>query len=582
VHDYLLSTEVVRFAFMFGVAVSMLLYERRHITTGSIVVPGYIASFIVYPLIIVATFLNAFASYLIVNKLLSRWFLLYGRTKFTVLAMTSILIQTAMLKLTPSGPWLWESDLKLFVGVGYVVPALIAHDMGRQGIAKTTKSVLFAASIVAIPIALALAFELPGVNDLAPLKGVGAMAIDPAWIPVAVLLSAAASWRRPQLRLPQWRLRRRGVHRDAAGGPLAGRHRRRDRGCDLSDRVQVPDGFHDPVRSQKVLGNALDIEFDRLEPAVGRHGTVRSRRQKHLELGSLALTPLFVPGLIANDTQRTGPRRVLFGVVMATTFVLTSTWWIQSLFEELVLAPVWKFVSVASFAAIFWRQFVPSRSEARSDARADVAADATNAELAANALPGSATAYDQAAFERWGTVHREEAEAAERWLTVVADEQPKPAIAGDGGTPRLDRASGPEPEQRPTERIRRAAIQALNSPGELPSEQERQSDQEPAIAQLAADPRLASPEFDEIAADIAASVGRPHPLPRRRPAKPTTSTGSATPQEAGSLPGGDPTNQISEHPGAATRAHTIAAPGARTTQADTDREKGTTSTVFPE
>jgi len=300
--------------------------------------------------------------------------------------------------------------------------------------------------------------------------------------------------------------------------------------------------------------------------------------QKHLELGSLALTPLFVPGLIANDTQRTGPRRVLFGVVMATTFVLTSTWWIQSLFEELVLAPVWKFVSVASFAAIFWRQFVPSRSEAR----ADVAADATNAELAANALPGSATAYDQAAFERWGTVHREEAEAAERWLTVVADEQPKPAIAGDGGTPRLDRASGPEPEQRPTERIRRAAIQALNSPGELPSEQERQSDQEPAIAQLAADPRLASPEFDEIAADIAASVGRPHPLPRRRPAKPTTSTGSATPQEAGSLPGGDPTNQISEHPGAATRAHTIAAPGARTTQADTDREKGTTSTVFPE
>ena len=141
-HDYLLSTEMVRFAFVLGVAVSMLMYERRHLTTGSIVVPGYIASFIVFPLIILATFFNALVSYLIVNKLLRRWFLLYGRTKFTVLALTSILIQTAMLKLTPSGPWLWESDLKLFVGVGYVVPALIAHDMGRQGIAKTTKSAL--------------------------------------------------------------------------------------------------------------------------------------------------------------------------------------------------------------------------------------------------------------------------------------------------------------------------------------------------------------------------------------------------------------------------------------------------------
>ena len=58
-HDYLFTTEVVRFAFMFGVAVSMLLYERRHLTTGSIVVPGYIATFIAMPFTIIATFLNA-------------------------------------------------------------------------------------------------------------------------------------------------------------------------------------------------------------------------------------------------------------------------------------------------------------------------------------------------------------------------------------------------------------------------------------------------------------------------------------------------------------------------------------------
>ena len=81
------STEVVRFAFMLGVAVSMLLYERRHLTTGSIVVPGYIATFILYPMIVAATFVNALVSYLLVNKVLRRWFLLYGRTKFTVLAL---------------------------------------------------------------------------------------------------------------------------------------------------------------------------------------------------------------------------------------------------------------------------------------------------------------------------------------------------------------------------------------------------------------------------------------------------------------------------------------------------------------
>ncbi len=193
-HDYLLSTEMVRFAFMLGVAVSMLLYEKRHLTTGSIVVPGYIATFILYPMIVAATFVNALVSYVLVNKLLRRWFLLYGRTKFTVLALISILIQTAMLKATPSGAWLWESDFKLFVGVGYVVPALIAHDMGRQGVVRTVKSVMYAATLVAIPIALALAFDVPGVNDLAPLEGFGDMAIDTAWLPFAVLLSAAAAW----------------------------------------------------------------------------------------------------------------------------------------------------------------------------------------------------------------------------------------------------------------------------------------------------------------------------------------------------------------------------------------------------
>ena len=71
-----------------GVAVSMLLYERRHLTTGSIVVPGYIATFIadarhdLWP----PSSTPSSRTWLI-NKVLRKWFLLYGRTKFTVLAL---------------------------------------------------------------------------------------------------------------------------------------------------------------------------------------------------------------------------------------------------------------------------------------------------------------------------------------------------------------------------------------------------------------------------------------------------------------------------------------------------------------
>ena len=134
------------------------------------------------------------------------------------MALISISIQTIMLKVSPSGPWLWESNIPLFVGAGYVVPALIAHDMGRQGIKRTTKAVLLAGVIVSVPIALALVLQLKGVNDLAPLAGFGTMSIVNRWIPMAVLLSAAASWGvaqnyRPEVR----RLRRRRLRRHVHG-----------------------------------------------------------------------------------------------------------------------------------------------------------------------------------------------------------------------------------------------------------------------------------------------------------------------------------------------------------------------------
>ena len=41
-----------RFAFVAGIVVSMVNYERRHLTTGSIVVPGYIAVFLLQPAVL--------------------------------------------------------------------------------------------------------------------------------------------------------------------------------------------------------------------------------------------------------------------------------------------------------------------------------------------------------------------------------------------------------------------------------------------------------------------------------------------------------------------------------------------------
>lgn len=353
-HDYLFSSEVVRFAFVFGVVVSMLMYERLHLTTGSIVVPGYIAIFLVYPLVIVATFVNALFSFWLVNSVIRRKFMLYGRTKFTVMAIISISVQTAMLKLSPQGRWLWEDKIPLFVGAGYVVPALIAHDMGRQGVRRTLKAVMLAGSIVAIPIFVALLADLPGVNDLAPLEGFGSMSIDSRWVPIAVLLSAAASW----AVTTNYHLK--------SGGFVGAAYI----GMFMGDPYQVAAAFTVALASflfvRMVLMRWLILFGRRKFSAMLLTSSLISWTllwtgtqlfsatvTDHLDLASLALTPLFVPGLLANDMDRTSPPKLLLGVAMAAGFVVPTTWWVQSLVESRSLALVWKITAVAMFAIVF-------------------------------------------------------------------------------------------------------------------------------------------------------------------------------------------------------------------------------------
>lgn len=352
-HDYLFSVEVVRFAFVAGVVVSMVLYERRHLTTGSIVVPGYIAVFLLQPAVLLATFVNAFISYWMVNRVLPRWFLLYGRNKFAVLSFISITLQTAMLKLSPSGSYLWEQDVPLLIGAGYVVPALIAHDMARQGISKTLKSVMLAGAIVAVPIAYALWFDLPGVNDLSPLFGFGSTAIQPSWIPFAVLVSALVAW----ALLKNHGLRSGGFIGAAYLGMLA------------IEPMQVLFALGVGYLTYLIVIKLLMpwmILFGRRKFAtmlllasllswsfmwMGTQFLGLSANH-YMNLASIALTPLFVPGLLANDMHRASPTRVVLGVALGASFVIPLT----LAFEQAtagIFPHLWLFISLLSGSLIF-------------------------------------------------------------------------------------------------------------------------------------------------------------------------------------------------------------------------------------
>lgn len=595
-HDYLFTTEVVRFAFMFGVAVSMLLYERRHLTTGSIVVPGYIATFIAMPTTLIATFLNAFISYFLVNKLLRRWFLLYGRTKFTVLVVISITIQTLMLKFSPNGAWAWESDIKLLVGVGYVVPALIAHDMGRQGIKKTIKSVLLAGLIVAVPIAMALAVDLPGINDLAPLRGGSDIAIDVAWIPIAVLLSAAAAWGVARF----WNLRSGGFMGAAFAAILLG--------DPWQVLVMAALAAITYVLVTRFLMNSMILFGRRKFSAMLLISASLSWMllwvggeifgigvQRHMDIGSLALIPLIVPGLLANDAQRTSPMRVLGGLSLATAFVLTMTWWLESLVERRPLDLGWKVAAVLTTAAIFGRTVAERllvklrAANAGRRAAAGVATAPAGDGLEDNHWYGFAFA----SYRRWAALHQEASLAAEQWLASMLGEPSQLAMAGAASAPAVaptappaDPVSAPPPIAPVSSlaRIRAAAEQARREPAPPPRQFGRRPEPLPTRR-----PRRARGEFDAIAAEVSTLSPRP------------SDDGRMPAQPVGMPPGGpapfvtapdaarvsDPSRPsstgapISEQPDAATtRAHQRVASGARSNTNDhrdgSDQEAETT------
>jgi poly-gamma-glutamate biosynthesis protein PgsC/CapC len=362
VHDYLFDINTVRFAFIIGVLSSLIIYERHHVTTGSIVVPGYVAVFVLQPLVLLVTLANALFAYWLVNHVLARRFLLDGRNKFSTIMIISASVQVILLKVSPSTPYLWESSTPLLVGVGYLVPALIAHDFGRQGIKPTLKAVGMASTLVAVPMTLAIMF-FPDATAQGSLAGFGVLAFPPEWIPMAVIISASAAW------------------------ALQYNYEFRSAGYVGAAYLAMLTTSPFNLIFLAVIGFAAWLLVTRV---FMRHMIVFGRRKFALmmvsasiiswaavwistsvfdvsiaayeSMATVALTPLFVPGLIANDLERSSPLLVFSGMVFSVSFVLTTTWLVATVvtgyYGGWVPQPMAIAVSVVSGLVIFGNQFV--------------------------------------------------------------------------------------------------------------------------------------------------------------------------------------------------------------------------------
>jgi poly-gamma-glutamate biosynthesis protein PgsC/CapC len=362
VHDYLFDINTVRFAFIVGVLASVIVYERFHITSGSIVVPGYVAVFVLQPLILLITLANALFSYWMVNHVLRKRLLLDGRNKFSTIMIISATVQVMLLKISPSTGYLWESSIPLLVGVGYLVPALIAHDFGRQGIKRTMKAVGMSSSLVAVPMTLAIMF-FPDAQAGAGLAGFGVLAFPPEWIPMSVLLSAAAAWALQY----NYGFRSAGYVGAAYLAMLTT--------SPLNLIFLGVIGVASWLLVTRVFMRTL-IVFGRRKFAlmmvsasiISWAGVWVSTSvfdvsvAAYESMATVALTPLFVPGLIANDLERSSPLLVFSGLVYSVAFVLTTTWLVTTavtgFYSGWIPLQMSIAVAVISGLVIFGNQFV--------------------------------------------------------------------------------------------------------------------------------------------------------------------------------------------------------------------------------
>ena len=138
-------------ALIIGVVVSLLLTELTGLTPGGIIVPGYVALLIDRPAALLGFFLVAGASYAIVLILGSR-LMLYGRRRFAVAVLVGLTLSVGAQMIPPA----FMPPYLEWIGLGYIVPGLLAHQFDRQGVLPTLLTLAIAAPLVRLLLLLAV------------------------------------------------------------------------------------------------------------------------------------------------------------------------------------------------------------------------------------------------------------------------------------------------------------------------------------------------------------------------------------------------------------------------------------------
>lgn len=126
-----------------SVIFSFILTELTGLLSGGLVSAGYLAYYYKQPLRILSTLIAAMIITLVI-RLLKSFMLIYGRRRFMISIILSIMI---VYFVNRSSFMYFYSTIDLRI-IGYIIPGLIASDMEKQGIVKTIIALCFVTLLI--------------------------------------------------------------------------------------------------------------------------------------------------------------------------------------------------------------------------------------------------------------------------------------------------------------------------------------------------------------------------------------------------------------------------------------------------
>ena len=325
------ACELLRAGFVIGMIASIGLYESRRITTGSIVVPGFVGLSMFQPLSILLLAFNSVLTFYVIHRLSPKFLILQNRQKFYACVLFSSLIQATAFfwaEIIPSFnlPWIGIGSGSIlgafaFGGLGYVIPGLIAHDMSRNGIRQSLFSVSLA-SIVVIGFLILALFIHPNPLVNTDHFEFNAASLVSSSIPLLIAIGSLVAV--GLLQNTEFR----------AGGFIGGAYIV----MYFADFIELASLIISTVCTYLFVKHVLidqAIVFGRRKFAamliVGammawtisliRHATGIGNLSNPIELTFIAM---ILPGVFANDLQRSGAKRVAIGSLLAVSATLSS------------------------------------------------------------------------------------------------------------------------------------------------------------------------------------------------------------------------------------------------------------------